>query len=179
VLAPNVPVIVVSANSEIEQKVLLLELGADDYVTKPFSPKELLARVRRAMRRKVHALAVETRNGKWHETLSFGNVYVDFSTMEVTRDGKPVQITAQEFRVLKFLARFPGHVISRDNLLDELRGYREDSFTRAVDNHILRLRQKLEPDPSTPRYLLTIHGAGYKFVPDGFGPLCTVLPRSS
>ncbi|HLH07732.1 MAG TPA: response regulator transcription factor [Terriglobales bacterium] len=172
-LAPTVPIVVLSANSEIEDKVLLLELGADDYVTKPFSPKELLARVRRTMRRGVVAAvaAVETgRNGKGHETLSFGDVQVDFTSMEATRHGEQIQMTAQEFKVLKFLSRFPGHVISRDDLLNEVWGYHNYPSTRTVDNHILRLRQKLEPDPGSPRYFLTVHGAGYKFVPDGATP---------
>ena len=109
-LAPAVPIVVLSANSEIEDKVLLLELGADDYVTKPFSPKELLARVRRTMRRGTPtALASEVaRNDKGHEILSFGNVQVDFTSMEATRESASVQMTAQEFKVLRFLSRFPG-----------------------------------------------------------------------
>jgi DNA-binding response OmpR family regulator len=168
-LAPAVPIVVLSANSEIEDKVLLLELGADDYVTKPFSPKELLARVRRTMRRGTPtALASEVaRNDKGHEILSFGNVQVDFTSMEATREGASVQMTAQEFKVLRFLSRFPGHVISREDLLNEVWGYQNYPSTRTVDNHILRLRQKLEPDSANPKYFLTVHGAGYKFVPEG------------
>lgn len=168
-LAPSVPIVVLSANSEIEDKVLLLELGADDYVTKPFSPKELLARVRRTMRRGAPtALAAEVaKNERGHEVLSFGGVRVDFTSMEASHDGDVVQMTAQEFKVLRFLSRFPGHVISREDLLNEVWGYHNYPSTRTVDNHILRLRQKLEPDPANPKYFLTVHGAGYKFVPEG------------
>jgi len=169
-LAPSVPIVVVSANSEIEDKVLLLELGADDYVTKPFSPKELLARVRRTMRRGTQSAVPATeaaRNEKGHEVLAFGGVHVDFTSMEATRDGNAVQMTAQEFKVLRFLSRFPGHVISREDLLNEVWGYQNYPSTRTVDNHILRLRQKLEPDPGNPKFFLTVHGAGYKFVPEG------------
>jgi DNA-binding response OmpR family regulator len=164
--APGVPIVVLSANADVEDKVLLLELGADDYVTKPFSPKELLARVRRAMRRgvsspqhvtNVPAEAVE------HELLTFGDVCIDFTSMEAARAGKSLTLTAQEFKLLKFFARSPGRVISREELLNEVWGYENYPTTRTVDNHILRLRQKLEPDPANPRYFLTMHGAGYKF----------------
>jgi DNA-binding response OmpR family regulator len=164
--AASVPVVVLSANAEVEDKVLLLELGADDYVTKPFSPKELLARVRRAMRRagdntpRTRA-TVESE----HELLTFGEVRIDFTSMEAARSGEKLTLTAQEFKVLKFLAGSPGTVISRAKLLNEVWGYENYPTTRTVDNHILRLRQKLEPDPRNPRYFLTIHGAGYKFMP--------------
>jgi DNA-binding response OmpR family regulator len=164
--SPSVPVVVLSANTEVEDKVLLLELGADDYVTKPFSPKELLARVRRAMRRgapktqHVTNVAAETVE---HEVLTFSDVQIDFTSMEATRGGKALTLTAQEFKLLKFFARSPGRVISREELLNEVWGYENYPTTRTVDNHILRLRQKLEPDPANPRFFLTIHGAGYKF----------------
>jgi DNA-binding response OmpR family regulator len=165
---PSVPIVVLSANAEIEDKVLLLELGADDYVTKPFSPRELLARVRRAMRRNgakarlVSNVAAQEMN---HEMLVFKDVHVDFTSMEATRAGKPVAMTAQEFKLLKFFAKSPERVISREELLNEVWGYQNYPSTRTVDNHILRLRQKLEPDPANPRFFLTMHGAGYKFVP--------------
>ena len=168
--APSVPVVVLSANAEVEDKVLLLELGADDYVTKPFSPKELLARVRRAMRRggapAQHATNVPTESIQ-HEVLTFSDVKVDFTSMEATRAGKPVTLTAQEFKLLKFFARAPGRVVTREELLNEVWGYENYPTTRTVDNHILRLRQKLEPDPANPRFFLTMHGAGYKFTSGG------------
>jgi DNA-binding response OmpR family regulator len=165
-IAASVPIVVLSANSEVEDKVLLLELGADDYVTKPFSPKELLARVRRAMRRtgtpQQPVTQVSTRNVS-REILTFGDARVDFTSMEATRSGKAVTLTTQEFKLLKYLASSPGRVISREELLNEVWGYQNYPSTRTVDNHILRLRQKLEPDPAAPRFLLTMHGAGYKF----------------
>jgi DNA-binding response OmpR family regulator len=167
--APGVPVVVLSANNEVEDKVLLLELGADDYVTKPFSPKELLARVRRAMRR--GAQGVETTNpavvgaGVQHEVLSFDEVRIDFTSMVATRGSKSLSFTAQEFKLLKYFANSPSRVISREELLNEVWGYENYPTTRTVDNHVLRLRQKLEPDPANPRYFHTMHGSGYKFIP--------------
>jgi DNA-binding response OmpR family regulator len=168
-IASSVPIVVLSANAEVEDKVLLLELGADDYVTKPFSPRELLARVRRAMRRGAPAKGPQTSSvpakSVSHEILVFGDAKVDFTSMEAEQAGKPVTLTAQEFKLLKFFAGSPGRVLSRDELLNEVWGYQNYPSTRTVDNHILRLRQKLEPDSANPRYFLTIHGAGYKFVP--------------
>jgi DNA-binding response OmpR family regulator len=160
-IAPSVPVIVVSANSDVDDKVLLLELGADDYVTKPFSPKELLARVRRTMRR-VQQAPVEDEPANRYR---FADVAVDFDSMEITCHGLKVQLTAQEFRTLKYFIKNPGRVISREELLNEVWGYTNYPSTRTVDNHVLRLRQKLEDDPSHPKHFLTMHGAGYRFVP--------------
>jgi DNA-binding response OmpR family regulator len=172
-MSPSIPIVVLSANSEVEDKVLLLELGADDYVTKPFSPRELLARVRRAMRRtKPTAAGRAVANPivpevVAHETLSFADIEVDFTSMEAARSGKALTLTAHEFKLLKFLALSPGRVISREELLDQVWGYDNYPTTRTVDNYILRLRQKLEPDPAKPQFFLTIHGAGYKFVLGG------------
>jgi DNA-binding response OmpR family regulator len=169
-IAASVPIVVLSANSEVEDKVLLLELGADDYVTKPFSPKELLARVRRTMRRTgtdQRQISQVTSKPISREVLSFGDARIDFTRMEATRDGKVVTLTTQEFKLLKYLAGSSGRVISREELLNEVWGYQNYPSTRTVDNHILRLRQKLEPDPASPRFLMTMHGAGYKFVVGG------------
>jgi two-component system, OmpR family, alkaline phosphatase synthesis response regulator PhoP len=169
---PSVPIVVLSANAEVEDKVLLLELGADDYVTKPFSPKELLARVRRAMRRN-EPKAQDSSNvaaaADPHERVAFGDVEIDFTSMEARRSGSHVSMTAQEFKLLKFLAQSPEHVMTREELLNEVWGYQNYPSTRTVDNHILRLRQKLEPDPANPRFFVTVHGAGYKFVPGSSG----------
>jgi len=154
---PSLPVIVLSAASDVSDKVLLLELGADDYVTKPFSPRELLARVRAALRR-------TTRAGIG-DLIAFDGISADFIKMEVTRDGQPVQLTAQEFKTLKFMAQNAERVISRDELLNEVWGYQNYPSTRTVDNHILKLRQKLEKDPGNPVHFRTVHGMGYKFVP--------------
>jgi len=169
----SVPVVVLSADADIEDKVLLLELGADDYVTKPFSPKELLARVRRAMRRAQPDTkpATGTEAGSpGHDILRFGDVQIDFTSMEASRTGKAISLTSQEFKLLKFFAGARGRVISRQELLNEVWGYDDYPSTRTVDNHILRLRQKLEPDPANPRYFLTLYGTGYKFVTGGAGP---------
>jgi DNA-binding response OmpR family regulator len=100
-----------------------------------------------------------------HEILVFGDAHVDFTSMEASLAGKPVTLTAQEFKLLKFFAGSPGRVLTRDELLNEVWGYQNYPSTRTVDNHILRLRQKLEPDSANPRFFLTIHGAGYKFIP--------------
>lgn len=154
--APSVPIIVLSATTDVSDKVLLLELGADDYVTKPFSPRELLARVRAALRR--------TARKENNDLISFDNISVDFTKMEVLRDGEPVVLTAQEFKTLKFLMQNAERVITRDELLNEVWGYQNYPSTRTVDNHILKLRQKLERDPGNPTHFRTVHGMGYKFV---------------
>src|ERR1700678_4654662 len=155
--APSVPIVILSAKTEVMDKVLLLELGAHDYVTKPFSPRELLARVRTRMRRSTRTPVVES--------FKFGDVKVDFNRMELWRQGKLVPLTSQEFKVLKFMVHNAERVLSRDELLNSVWGYRNYPSTRTVDNHILRLRQKLEKDPANPLHFRTVHSSGYKFVP--------------
>jgi DNA-binding response OmpR family regulator len=155
--APSLPIIILSARTEVMDKVLLLELGAHDYVTKPFSPRELLARVRTAMRRSSRTPLTET--------FSFSDVKIDFTRMEVWRNGQAVQLTSQEFKVLKFMIENAQRVLSREELLNHVWGYRNYPSTRTVDNHILRLRQKLEKDPANPAHFRTVHSSGYKFVP--------------
>ncbi len=152
------PILILSAVSDVLDKVLLLELGADDYVTKPFSPRELLARVRVALRRKAVPIPRV-------ESYSFADVTVQFKKMEVAKGGVPIQFTAQEFKVLKFMVENPERVISREELLNEVWGYHSYPTTRTVDNHILKLRQKLEHDPANPVHFRTLHGTGYMFVP--------------
>jgi DNA-binding response OmpR family regulator len=154
--SPSVPVIVLSAKTDVADKVLLLELGADDYVTKPFSPKELLARVRAAMRRTAPPPPLEQ--------FAFGDVLVDFAKMQLKRAGQSIAMTAQEFKILKFFVQNPERVLSRPELLNEVWGYQNYPSTRTVDNHILKLRQKLEKDPTNPTHFRTVHGMGYKFV---------------
>jgi len=169
-LAASVPIVVLSANSEVDDKVLLLELGADDYVTKPFSPKELLARVRRTMRRTATVPPIPAQVSTkpvHHEVLSFGDARIDFTSMEASRAGKAVTLTTQEFKLLKYLAASADRVVSREELLNEVWGYQNYPSTRTVDNYVLRLRQKLEPDPAAPRFVITMHGAGYKFTLGG------------
>ena len=158
-VAPSLPIIVLSARTEVMDKVLLLELGACDYVTKPFSPRELLARVRTAMRRSQSMRTPLT------STFSFGDVKADFTKMELSRAGQPVQLTSQEFKVLKFMIENAERVLPREELLSHVWGYQNYPSTRTVDNHILRLRQKLEKDPANPLHFRTVHSSGYKFVP--------------
>jgi DNA-binding response OmpR family regulator len=155
-LSPGLPIVVLSAASDVSDKVLLLELGADDYVTKPFSPRELLARVRAALR--------HTSRAPEEKVISFDDITADFKKMEIKRDGNPVVLTAQEFKTFQFLVQNADRVISRDELLNEVWGYQNYPSTRTVDNHILKLRQKLEKDPSSPVHFRTVHGMGYKFV---------------
>lgn len=156
---PNTPVIILSAMSDVIDKVSLLELGADDYVTKPFSPRELLARVRGAIRRSSRAPASSG------DVLAFDDVQIDFSAMKATRAGQSVAATAQEFKILRFMSQNAGRVISRDELLNGAWGYQSYPTTRTVDNHMLKLRQKFERDPSNPMHFQTVHGVGYKFNP--------------
>lgn len=155
-VSPDKPVVILSAVSEVADKVLLLELGADDYVTKPFSPRELLARVQAAMRR--------SKRLRPNHALTFGNVSVDFIRMQVTRAGKPVPLTAHEFKLLRFFLDNAERVLTREELLNDVWGYNFYPSTRTVDNQILKLRQKLEPDPANPAHFRTVHGMGYKFV---------------
>ena len=156
-LASDVPVVVLSAISEVADKVLLLELGADDYVTKPFSPRELTARVQAAIRRQ--------RKTVLPLIYRFAECEIDFKKMTVLRNGNPVVLTAHEFKLLKFFTENAEQVLTREALLNEVWGYNSYPTTRTVDNQILKLRQKLETDPANPVHLLTIYGAGYKFVP--------------
>jgi len=155
--ASSVPIIVLSAASDVVDKVLLLELGADDYVTKPFSPRELLARVRAALRRLQHASTKA-------DVFSFDDVEVNFTKMELHREGKPIPMTPQEFKMLRFFLNNEERVVSRNELLNEVWGYHNYPTTRTVDTHMLRLRQKLEKDPGDPVHFRTVHGTGYKFV---------------
>ena len=155
--APTLPVVILSAVADVADKVLLLELGADDYVTKPFSPRELLARVQAAIRR--------VRPKRENDVVAFGDVIADFTKMELTRNGESVALTAQEFKLLKFFATNPERVIGREELLNKAWGYENYPSTRTVDNQMLKLRQKLEKDPGNPVHFRTVHGVGYKFIP--------------
>ena len=153
----DVPVLVLTGSSDEVSRVTLLEMGADDYVTKPFSPRELLARVRAVLRR--------TRRTAEVEQLYFDDVSVDFAKMEAFRSSRLVSLTPQEFKLLKYFAQHPQRVLSRDQLLSDVWGYNSYPSTRTVDSHILTLRQKLERDPANPSHFVTVHHAGYKFVP--------------
>jgi len=154
---PGPPLLILSTSLDVADKVLLLEMGADDYVTIPFSPRELVARLRALIRR--------SWRGSTENVFVFGDVIVDFSKVAVIRAGEQITITAKEFKALEFLIKNAGRAIARDELLIEVWGYKDYPLTRTVDTHMLRLRQKLESDPSNPSHFLTVHRLGYKFVP--------------
>jgi DNA-binding response OmpR family regulator len=153
--ARRVPVIMLSARGAELDRVRGLELGADDYVTKPFSLMELLARVASVLRR-VHGDATEPVG------LTFGGIEIDLVGQVAVRDGRRIELPSRAFAILKVFARRPGEVVSRDVLLDEAWGYEDYPNTRTVDNHLVKLRRALEAEPDKPRWLVTIHGAGYK-----------------
>lgn len=154
----EVPIVMLTAKSEEVDRVVGLEIGADDYVTKPFSLRELLARIRAHLRRQ----PPRPKKGPIH--YCFGDVEVDFEKFTAVRQGKPLDLTPREFGILRLLIHCRGEVVTRERLLDEVWGYETYPSTRTVDSHILNLRQKLEDDPANPRYILTIYGEGYKFV---------------
>jgi DNA-binding response OmpR family regulator len=154
---PSVPVIMLTARGQEVDKVVGLELGADDYVTKPFSIRELLARVKAVLRRS--GLPKEEK-----EQYAFGDVEVNLRSCQVARKGKTLDVSSKEFELLKYFLCHVGEALSRDRLLEDVWGYDRFPSTRTVDAHIVRLRQKLEPKPDEPRFILTIHGTGYKFV---------------
>lgn len=151
-------IIMLSAKGDEIDRVVGLEVGADDYLAKPFSMHELLAMVRARLRYRSQGA------GEFVTRYSFGEVALDFEKLDATRKGKRLDLTPREFDILQFLIRHRGQIVTRDRLLEKLWGH--DSFTtpRTVDNYILRLRKKVEPKPSTPRYIISVYGGGYKFV---------------
>ncbi len=151
-----VPIIMLTAKSEETDRVVGLELGADDYITKPFSLRELLARIRVCLRRQPHQPEI-TR-------YRYGHVEIDFEKYRVTVRNKPVEMTQKQFELLRYMIRNRDVVLSRDRLLDEVWGYDAYPTTRTVDTHILKLRKMLEDDPANPKYILSVYGGGYKFV---------------
>jgi two-component system alkaline phosphatase synthesis response regulator PhoP len=151
-----VPIIMLTARDQEEDKIRGLELGADDYVTKPFSPKEVVARVHAVLRR-------NRREGR--EEMHFGDVQVDYRGRRVLRGGQVLRLTPTEWRLLEVLSSHPGQVFTRLQLIDRIYGYSFEGFERTVDVHVKNLRQKLEPNPKDPRYIVTIYGVGYKFTP--------------
>jgi two-component system alkaline phosphatase synthesis response regulator PhoP len=151
----NIPIIMITAKSEELDKILGLELGADDYMTKPFSIRELLARVKAVLRR--------TSSQPMDKSFKFDNIVIDFEKHEITKDGKRLELTLKEFEVLEILIKNKGRVITRDFLLDKVWGYEYYGETRTVDVHIRHLRQKIEEDDKNPRYIETIRGVGYRF----------------
>ena len=151
------PIIMLTSKQEEIDKVLGLELGADDYITKPFSIRELIARIKAVLRR-------GTDIKEDIEEYSFGSVHINFKAMETLKNNKPIELSKLEYSVLKYLCQRENTVVDRTTLLDEVWGYENYPSTRTVDNFILSLRKKIEDDPSNPKHLLTIHVAGYKFV---------------
>jgi DNA-binding response OmpR family regulator len=152
----SVPLILLTARSAEVDKVLGLDLGADDYLAKPFGMRELIARVRALLRR--------TQSTNQVDEVRFDNVVVDFKAYKAERNEQPVELSAREYRLLRYLVAKKGAVVTRDELLDEVWGYNSYPTTRTVDNHIARLRQKIEDNSESPRHILTVHGVGYKFV---------------
>ena len=154
----NVPIIMLTARSEESDKLIGLELGADDYIVKPFSPKELVARVRAVLRRFDAAQA-----SAGAETIRVADVVLDVPRMRATLAGHAVDLTPTEFQLLAMLAREPGRIFTRAQLLDAVRGVSFDSYERAIDAHVKNIRRKIEPNAREPRYLLSVYGVGYKF----------------
>jgi two-component system, OmpR family, alkaline phosphatase synthesis response regulator PhoP len=153
----NTPILMLTSKKEEIDKVLGLEIGADDYVTKPFSLRELLARIKAILRRKSDLV-------KDIEDYSFDNVKIDFKKMEAFKNNVPLKLSALEFKVLKYLIAREGEVVTREQLLDDVWGYEAFPTTRTVDNYILTLRKKIEENSGEPIHLLTLHKSGYKFV---------------
>ncbi len=154
----NVPVIMLTGRSEESDKLIGLELGADDYVTKPFSPKELVARVRAVFRR------IENISSDSQEILRVADLTLDVPRMRVTAEARQIdELTPTEFSLLAEMARYPGRVFTRAQLLNAVHGVAFESYERAIDAHVKNIRHKIEPNPPEPRYLLTVYGVGYKF----------------
>ncbi len=153
----GVPIVILTARSDETDKVVGLELGGDDYVVKPFGPKELVARIRALLRR------IDTEANGNQTEVRIGEVVIDPRKMTVERDGQEVEFTATEFRIVEVLTGQPGRVFTRGQLLDAVHGVSFESYERAIDAHIKNIRRKLEPEAGTPRYVLTVHGVGYKF----------------
>ncbi len=152
----STPIVLLTARSAEVDKVLGLDLGADDYLAKPFGMLELMARAKALLRR--------SQTTKQVDKVEFDDVVIDFKAYRAERKNAPMELSAREYRLLKYLVAKQGIVVSRDELLDEVWGYNSYPSTRTVDNHIARLRQKIEPEGVEPRHILTVHGVGYKFV---------------
>lgn len=153
----DVPIIMLTAKGEVEDRIIGLELGADDYLVKPFSPRELVARVRALIRR------VKSDNEPVRDVLDFGELTIDVSGHKVLLNGKEVDLTASEFSLLTTLARYPGRVYSRMELVEKVLGYDFEGYERTIDSHVKNLRAKLGDNPKDPKWLHTVHGVGYRF----------------
>ncbi|MDP2211906.1 MAG: response regulator transcription factor [Candidatus Aquicultor sp.] len=151
----SVPIIMLTARDEETDKILCLEVGADDYITKPFSPREVLARVRAVLRRAVGEVANA-------EKLRLGEIAIDLAKHEVTKAGEAIALTPTEFKLLEAMARNPGRVFTRLQLIDYIQGYSFEGYERTIDAHVKNLRQKIEANPKTSRYIVTVFGVGYR-----------------
>ena len=165
----NLPIIMVSAQGEDIDRIVGLEVGADDYIAKPFNPRELLARIRAVLRRAAQApaAAVTTPAAPTRDLYQFGDFELDVDGHRLTRLDEPVALTSGEFELLTVLVRHPNRVLDRDRILDLLTGAERSPFDRSIDVRVTRLRSKIEPDPSTPIYIRTVWGKGYMFCPEG------------
>jgi len=154
----GIPIIMLTAKGEEIDKVVGLEIGADDYITKPFSVRELLARIKAHLRRE------ERESRSIPDIFTFGDVEIDFNHLKVKRKDREWNLTSLEAEILKYFISRPGEVVKRDDLLDKIWGYERFPTTRTIDNHILKLRKKIEEDPARPRHILSVYGEGYRFV---------------
>ncbi|HUU28536.1 MAG TPA: response regulator transcription factor [archaeon] len=154
----GIPIIMLTAKGEEIDKVVGLEIGADDYITKPFSVRELLARI------KAHLRRAERKEKTVPQIYSFGDVEIDFARFKALCKGKELDLTSLEMEILKYLIAHRGEVVSRNDLLDKIWGYESFPTTRTIDNHILKLRKKIEEDPARPRYIFSVYGTGYRFM---------------
>ena len=151
----TVPIIMLTAKGDPMDRIIGLEIGADDYVPKPFEPRELLARLRAVLRR--------SKGVKEEEVMRFGRLEIDAGALQAKRDGEPCDLTAHQFKLLQILAKSAGRVLSRDSLMDQLKGEDLEAFDRSIDVHISRIRSEIEDDPKTPKRIITVRGAGYVF----------------
>jgi DNA-binding response OmpR family regulator len=159
----STPIIFLTAKGEEIDKVLGLELGADDYITKPFSIRELVARVKAVIRRSTSNSATTPEK---KDNIQLGRLWLDFVHYEAKMDGEPIKMTHKEFEVIQYLLKNANNIVSRYQLLEDVWGYESQPTTRTVDNFILKLRQKIEDNPNDPKIILTVHGAGYKLIKD-------------
>ena len=161
----NLPVIMLSARGEDIDRIVGLEVGADDYLAKPFNPRELLARIRAVLRRGGESAAAQAKD----ESVHFGPFSLDLAAQRLSREGADIPLTQAEFTLLKVFAEHPNRALSRDQIMDWLKGFERDPFDRSIDVRVTRLRRKLEDDPSNPVYIRTVWGQGYLFAPKGRG----------
>ncbi len=163
----NIPIIMLSARGEEIDRIVGLEIGADDYLPKPFNPRELLARIRAVLRR--NTATAQTENMPPEQVLPFGEFTLDIERKLLFRSDEEVVLTTGEMTLLIVLAQHPDHVLSRDQLMDMITGHNHEPFDRSIDVRITRLRHKIEPDPSSPQFIRTVWGQGYRFTPNGDG----------